>query len=438
MERSQDVQKKNPEIPESLNPVQDKGRPGYKHTPLGWIPEEWDYYRINDVAEKSKGAIKIGPFGSQLKKEDFIQEGIKVYDQETAFSNDFYRGYNYISKEKYESLKSCTINPGDIIVSMMGTIGAAAIVPKFAPLGILNSHLLRIKPNSEIITDEYLRLSFSESPITRLELKKKSHGGIMSGLSAEIVKSIVIAIPPLPEQRRIATILSTWDEAITKTQQLIAQLQQRNKGLMQQLLTGKKKLKGFERTKWNKINADIIFKSVSIKNNDDEQLLSATQDRGIIPRDMLSGRVTMPSGETKSYKLVEPGNFIISLRSFQGGLEYSEYRGIVSPAYTVLKPIKPIDDSFYKYYFKSFDFIGHLAVAVIGIRDGKQISFDDFCVLRLPYPPIEEQKQIAAILSYADKEVKLHEQKLGILQQQKKGLMQKLLTGEVRVKIDNN
>jgi type I restriction enzyme S subunit len=91
-----------------------------------------------------------------------------------------------------------------------------------------------------------------------------------------------------------------------------------------------------------------------------------------------------------------------------------------------------------KYYFKSYDFIGHLAVAVIGIRDGKQISFDDFCVLRLPYPDIEEQKQIAKLLSHADNQVKFYEQQLATLQQQKKGLMQKLLTGEVRVKIDKS
>lgn len=143
----------------------------------------------------------------------------------------------------------------------------------------------------------------------------------------------------------------------------------------------------------------------------------------------------MPDGSTEGYKLVEPGDFIISLRSFQGGLEYSEYRGLVSPAYTVLKPILKIDEQFYKFYFKSYDFIGHLAVAVIGIRDGKQISFDDFSALRLPCPSLAEQQAIATVLSKADNELKLYEQRLAALQLQKKGLMQKLLSGEVRVKI---
>jgi type I restriction enzyme S subunit len=193
-------------------------------------------------------------------------------------------------------------------------------------------------------------------------------------------------------------------------------------------------LKGFS-GQWVKKGADEIFKSHSQKKNGNEQLLSVTQDKGAIPRDMLEGRVTMPDSGTDGYKLVEPGNFIISLRSFQGGLEYSEYRGLVSPAYTVLKPVVPINDQFYRCYFKSYDFIGHLAVAVIGIRDGKQISFDDFCVLRLPYPSLQEQKAIAEILNKADNELKLYEQQLANLQQQKKGLMQKLLSGEVRVKL---
>ena len=128
---------------------------------------------------------------------------------------------------------------------------------------------------------------------------------------------------------------------------------------------------------------------------------------------------------------------MISLRSFQGGLEYSYYRGLVSPAYTVLKPKKPISEEFYKQYFKSYDFIGHLAIAVIGIRDGKQISYDDFCTVKIPYPTIEEQTAIAEVLQTAEKEIELRKAKAEKLKEQKKGLMQQLLTGRVRLKINN-
>ena len=397
-------------------------KPGYKHTPLGWIPEEWKVKKVLDY-----GKVVTGNTPLTSDSENYGDDYMFIGPGDLGDWKYITKTSKKISRKGFAPSRQ--LAKGAVFFTCIGsTIGKVGISIENATC---NQQINAIICNGHA-SNEYL---FYE--LSRIAKKIKLIAGEQAVpiINKNQFQNYHLLFPPLPEQQKIAAILSTWDEAIAKTQQIIAQLQQRNKGLMQQLLTGKKRLKGFEKMKWNKLNADEIYKPVSIKNNGNEQLLSATQDKGIIPRDMLSGRVTMPSGETNSYKLVEPGNFIISLRSFQGGLEYSEYRGIVSPAYTVLKPIKPIDDAFYKYYFKSYDFIGHLAVAVIGIRDGKQISFDDFCVLRLPYPSTEEQKSVAGILNKADDEVKLNQQKLSTLQQQKKGLMQKLLTGEVRVKI---
>lgn len=261
-------------------------------------------------------------------------------------------------------------------------------------------------------------------------------------LNKASLEKIPVLVPPVQEQKKIAQILSTWDKAITSTEQLLANSQQQKKALMQQLLTGKKRLldkNGIRFSgEWKWLKASELFKTVSTKNNSEtEELLAVTQDQGVLPRSLLEKRVVMPDGSTKGYKLVVSGNFIISLRSFQGGLEYSSYRGLVSPAYTVLEPIKAIDDEFFKHYYKSYDFIGHLAVAVIGIRDGKQISYSDFSFLKLPYPSLEEQQKIAAVLSAADQEISALQHKLGALKQEKKALMQQLLTGNRRVKIDN-
>jgi type I restriction enzyme S subunit len=150
---------------------------------------------------------------------------------------------------------------------------------------------------------------------------------------------------------------------------------------------------------------------------------------------MLEGRVSMPSGERDAFKLVEPGNFVISLRSFQGGLEHSNYRGLVSPAYTVLRELVEIDERFFRHYFKSADFIKRLSVAVIGIRDGKQISFQDFCSIKLPFPAVDEQKAIAAFLDEAEGEITLLRKYTVALKTQKRGLMQKLLTRQWRLPV---
>jgi type I restriction enzyme S subunit len=167
----------------------------------------------------------------------------------------------------------------------------------------------------------------------------------------------------------------------------------------------------------------------------DEELLSVTQDRGVIPRSLLEGRVMSPEGTTAGYKLIKRGDFAISLRSFQGGIEYSRYQGIISPAYTVLRPKIELDADFYRLFFKSYLFIEkYLSLAVIGIRDGKQISIPDFLSIKIPVPPIGEQKQIAEILLVAQQEIDLLNQLADNYKKQKRGLMKKMLTGKWRMK----
>ncbi len=134
-----------------------------------------------------------------------------------------------------------------------------------------------------------------------------------------------------------------------------------------------------------------------------------------------------------TYKKVDKGDFVISLRSFQGGIEYSDYVGIVSPAYTVVRSKQKIVAGYYKAYFKTEDFIKRLNIGTYGIRDGKQVSFDDFGDMVLHYPPVNEQQKIAEILAGQDRIIALKEKLLAEKQKQKKYLMQQLLTGKKRL-----
>ena len=252
-------------------------------------------------------------------------------------------------------------------------------------------------------------------------------------LSLGKLGKLVYYLPTLSEQTKIATILTTQDKVIELKEKRLAEKQRQKKYLMQQLLTGKKRLPGYWR-EWNFPKAKEVFQSVTDKNHKgDLMVLSATQDKGIMPRDEVDIDIKYEVSSLASYKKVCQGNFVISLRSFQGGIEYSAYTGLVSPAYTVLSPKKELCDEYYKQYFKSADFINRLNVAVYGIRDGKQISFEDFGRLRIPYPPINEQTAIAQVLSTADREISLLRQDIEQEKQKKKALMQLLLTGIVRV-----
>lgn len=178
-------------------------------------------------------------------------------------------------------------------------------------------------------------------------------------------------------------------------------------------------------------NGNHIFEAISDKNhNSDLPVLAITQEHGAIPRELIDYNVTVTDKSIKSYKVVEKGDFIISLRSFQGGIEYSRFRGICSPAYIILREKIPINEIYYKHYFKTSKFIQELNKNIEGIRDGKMVSYKQFSSLLLPMPDIKEQEKIADCLSSHDELIIAEDKKLEALKTQKKGLMKKLFPAE--------
>ena len=185
-----------------------------------------------------------------------------------------------------------------------------------------------------------------------------------------------------------------------------------------------------QRKEWDYVNANELFELIVNKNhNSDLPVLAITQDQGAVPREMIDYKVIVSDKSIAGYKVVEVGDFIISLRSFQGGIEYSNYKGLCSPAYIILrKKNDTICDDFYRHYFKSWKFIQDLNRNLEGIRDGKMVSYQQFSEIQIPYPSFAEQQRIAECLSSADKTIKVNGEKLEILKCQKDGLMQTLFT----------
>lgn len=179
---------------------------------------------------------------------------------------------------------------------------------------------------------------------------------------------------------------------------------------------------------WNYEYGNMLYDSiVNKKHKSDLPILAITQDNGAIPRDEINYRVIVNDKSIEGYKIVEFGDFIISLRSFQGGIEYSRYKGLCSPAYIVLrKKHSKICDDFYRHYFKSFQYIQALNRNLEGIRDGKMVSYKQFSDIKLPCPSLAEQKKIADCLSSLDKYIDATKRKLELLKDHKKGLMQRL------------
>ena len=190
---------------------------------------------VEDVAARRTGAIKIGPFGSALPRSAMVQDGIKVYGQENLIARDWGIGNRRVTPETFNSLRTCELHPGDVVIGMMGSLGHCEVFPSDAEPGLMDSHLLRIQPNQGLLTPEYLRYILLSDETTR-QIDRLSHGSIMAGLSSRVVRRVRLFVPPLEEQRRIAETLDTIDETIQATEQVIAKLREVQEGLLQRFL----------------------------------------------------------------------------------------------------------------------------------------------------------------------------------------------------------
>lgn len=405
-------------------------RQRYTPNDVGPSPLEWSAPQLSQVSELiTNGFVgTASPFYTDESGVPYLY-GSNIRPNRIELS-----GVRYITHEFHEQEAKTSLKCGDLLMVQSGHIGETAVVPK--ELEGANCHALIVtRPRKDLVHPDYLS-HYINSEIGRARLKGLEVGSTILHINTKDLKKFRVLLPPLSEQKKIARILSTWDQASNTVEKLISNSKQQKTALAQSLLDGTKRLPGFA-DPWNYQRASDIFSPISTRNNSaNEVLLAVTQDQGILPRSLLERRVVMPEGDTTSYKLVHPGNFVISLRSFQGGLEHSKFRGIVSPAYTVIAAKKDISSDFYRHYFKSYNFIGHLAVAVVGIRDGKQISYGDFSFLKLPCPPIPEQEKIAEILNIADREIEILQEKLACINKERKALVQQLLTGKRRVMID--
>lgn len=405
-------------------------RPGYKETKVGWIPEEWEVKELVEVA-----VIQTGLAKGKNGEDDFVTlPYLRVANVQDG--HIFLDEVKSIAVQR-KDIDRFSLRPNDVLFTEGGDfdkLGRGCVWHGQIEPCLHQNHVFAVRCKSKSLLP-YLLACYAASAHGRryFTLNSKQSTNLASINSTQL-KAFPVFLPPIHEQQKIAAILSTCDEAIEKTGELIKAKQRQKKALMQQLLTGKKRLPGFGE-KWKFPKAEEVFERINRRGNGSDPVLSVTQDFGVIDRTEVGKRIDYDESNTQSYKLIEPNDFVISLRSFQGGLEISNLRGLVSPAYHVIRSCKPCCHQFYKYYFKSFEFIGRLDIAVIGIRDGKQVSYEDFSFLKIPYPPVEEQSAIADLLSKADSEITLLEAKKSALQQQKKALMQKLLTGQVRVKV---
>ncbi|MDY0261901.1 restriction endonuclease subunit S [Syntrophotalea acetylenica] len=245
-----------------------------------------------------------------------------------------------------------------------------------------------------------------------------------------VVSEVPFPLPPLPEQKAIADLLSTWDEAIEKTERLIQAKEKRFKRLLHDLIYLPTK-----EGKWKQIKTKSLFKERKENKRGDLPLLSITNGEGVIPREDTNRKDT--SNEDKSkYLRICPGDIgYNTMRMWQGVSALSSLEGIVSPAYTICIPGEKLCPLFVAYLFKMPFMIHRFYRYSQGLTsDTWNLKFPHFSEVKMPLPSIDEQEQIAETLSAARQEIDLLKQLADKYKTQKRGLMQKMLTGEWRVK----
>ncbi len=257
--------------------------------------------------------------------------------------------------------------------------------------------------------------------------------GLRQTLSYSDLKGLNIPIPPLSEQHFITDIFFHIDSIISEETSRLASLKQVKEASLQAMFPQKGetvpkiRFKGFE-GEWVITKAAEIFKTVNERNFSGLPVLSATQDKGMVTRDSIGYNIFHEKSNESTYKHIVPGQFVMHLRSFQGGFAHSAIEGICSPAYTIMefKDKEKNHDLYWKYVLTSKRFIKSLEMITYGIRDGRTISFDEFKEMVFLVPKVEEQQQIASYFTSLDKQIALQMQRLEKLKQIKAACLDKM------------
>lgn len=376
--------------------------------------DEWEAYELGEIAEISKS--KYNPSKSQ--------ENYKCVELEHIAQNDG-RIIGYIDSKEQSSIKN-KFYEGEVLFGKLRPYLKKYWLANFE--GVCSSEIWVLKGKG--ISNKFLYRIVQSDRFDNIA--NVSAGSKMPRADWNYMSTVAFSVPKIEEQEKIANFLNKVDNIIEKQEEKVSSLEKYKKGMMQKIFSQEirfKKDDGGEYLEWEEKRASELFKNISDKNHNGElEVLSVTQDRGVMLRSELDIDIKFDLESVKNYKRVKPGDFIISLRSFQGGFELTNIEGLISPAYTVFNFVdgSKFNEKYFGYVFKSETFIKKLAGLIYGVRDGKAISFSDFSAMKFKYPSLEEQNRIAKLLFKIDSIIEKEKEKLEELRVWKKGLLQQM------------
>lgn len=380
------------------------------------VPSSWDTKRLEDVCKTFKSGFGI------------TSERISDSGEYPVYGGNGLRGYT----------DSFTHDGSFLLIGRQGAL--CGNILRIDGKSYVSEHAIAVQ------ADETNDIDFLAYKLALKNLNRLSESSAQPGLSVEKLLRLKIDLPSLPEQKAIAQILGLMDTAINKNNLLIAKKELRKKWLMQNLLTGKKRLKGFEQEKWKETSLSNVFDRVTRKNTEgNTTVVTISAQRGFVRQTDFFNK-NIASEITDNYFLVEKGEFCYN-KSYSNGYPWGATKrlkdfdkAVVTTLYICfgLKNSRNNSGDFFEQFFdanlldRGLTQIAHEGGRAHGLLN---VTPSDFFSLKITVPSKEEQTAIAHVLQAADKEIQLLTAKTDKLREQKKGLMQQLLTGKKRLNI---
>lgn len=412
----------------------------YKETGISWLPEIPAHWEEKRLATRFHGRVEANS-DFEFKRAFKFNYGSVVPKNEVGDPAEYRDVYVKYSKVLQNDILINGLNLNYDFVSQR-----VAIVPE---PGIVTSAYVVLRPFDTTYAPYFCYL------FKAMDSQKLFHGmgtGIRLTLSFDELKKQLIPIPSIEEQKRIVAYL---DKKITLIESCKCQrereLQTLNElkqaeiaSVVTRGLNPNVPLKDSGQVQfgeipahWDSVKMKYCFTQRSEKGFPNEPVLCATQSKGVIPQSLYENRVVVVNKGFEGLKLVKVGDFVISLRSFQGGIEYAYYQGIISAAYTILTPKDERNSQYFKYLFKSHPFIQLLQTCVTGIREGQNINYAVLGNNFIPIPPIEEQNAIVEYIeaktNNIDKMIDALKAEIDRLTEYKQRLISDVVTGQLNV-----
>ncbi|MBL0128318.1 MAG: restriction endonuclease subunit S [Flavobacteriales bacterium] len=402
-------------------------KPGYKHTKLGWLPEEWEVKRIRELFEVKGRVGWKGYTQADLRSSGPIAIGGKHIDEQHRLKLS---DPTHLSQEKYDESPEIMVQVGDMLLTQRGTLGRVALVSTDIGPATINPSLVILRPRTEVCS-EFVHAFLTSSGQEKQMLIEVASTGVPM-LSQKQIGDFRLPIPGLKERKRIAEVLGAWDRAIATVQQLLAAQQERKCGLMQVLLE-----EVYHRCK--KVSIGSIAEESTDRHTTtaDHIVLSCSKYHGFVSS-LEYFKKQVYSEDRSNYKVIRRGQFGFPANHIEEGsidLLTTHDIGLISPIYVVFEfDHATVNSEFMYYLFKTdrYRYIFKNSTNSSVDRRGS-LRWNDFKNLWVPLPGREEQDRLAKLFQHMDHQIEYTEEYLTHLTSQKRGLMQVLLTGEKRL-----